>query len=79
VDDICGISYSIRFNSNLITVWNRDAEHADGIKRILDTVLAELPQELQPKEGQYYYKKHAEHAGFKAAPSDGSGETRSAS
>jgi hypothetical protein len=37
-----------------------------GIKKILETVLGELPPELQPKEGAYYYKKHSEHSGFKA-------------
>jgi hypothetical protein len=37
-----------------------------GIKKILETVLGDLPPELQPKEGAYYYKRHSEHAGFKA-------------
>src|SRR4051812_34387849 len=43
IDDICGISYSIRFTSTLITIWNRDADHVAGIQNILDTVLSQLP------------------------------------
>ena len=27
-----------------------------------------LPEELRPKQDQYYYKKHSDHAGFKAPP-----------
>ncbi|KAK3064212.1 hypothetical protein LTS18_009174, partial [Coniosporium uncinatum] len=71
-DDICGVSLSIRFTSTLITIWNRDAEHSTGVQKILETVLGSLPAELQPKESSYYYKKHSEHAGFKAPES---GET----
>ncbi|KAF2434019.1 translation initiation factor eIF4e [Tothia fuscella] len=65
-DDICGASYSVRFTSILITIWNRDADHEDGIKRILDTVLEQVPEEIVPKPSAYYYKKHSDHAGFSA-------------
>jgi hypothetical protein len=68
-DDICGISLSVRFTSTLITIWNRDAQHIEGKHRIVETVLAELPDELQPKDGSYYYKAHSEHAGFKSPDS----------
>ncbi len=63
-DDICGISLSVRFNSMLIQVWNRDGEHKEGIERIERTVMEGLSEELRPREGTYYYKKHSEHAGF---------------
>lgn len=63
-DDICGASYSIRFTSILITIWNRDAENTEGIQRILETVLEQIPEELVPKPSAYYYKKHSDHAGF---------------
>ncbi|KAF2453642.1 translation initiation factor eIF 4e-like domain-containing protein [Lineolata rhizophorae] len=66
LDDICGISLSVRFTSTLITIWNRDADHAAGIAKILEVVLHQLPQELVPKESAYYYKRHSEHSGFKA-------------
>jgi len=66
-DDICGLSIGVRFNSMLVQVWNRDADHQAGIEAILATVLENLPDEYRPKEGTYYYKKHREHAGFAGA------------
>lgn len=64
VDDICGISLSVRFTSILVQIWNRDADHKEGIDRILATVLEKISPELKPKQGSYYYKAHCEHAGF---------------
>jgi len=37
-----------------------------SIEAILATVLEELPAELKPKPDNYFYKKHSDHAGFKA-------------
>lgn len=54
----------MRFTSTNIGIWNRDAEHSDGIQKILDTVLENLPEDLKPKESAYYYKKHFEHKDF---------------
>ncbi|KAF2767681.1 translation initiation factor eIF4e [Teratosphaeria nubilosa] len=69
-DDICGVSIGVRFNSMLVQVWNRDGEHTEGIERICETTIENLSEELKPREGSFYYKKHSEHAGF-AAPADG--------
>lgn len=63
-DDLCGVSLSVRFNSNLITIWNRDASNQKSIDGILSVVLDEISPELKPKEGSWYYKKHSEHAAF---------------
>lgn len=63
-DDICGVSLSVRFNSMLIQIWNRDAEHQTGIDSILRTVMEGISPALRPKDGSYYYKKHIEHASF---------------
>lgn len=63
-DDICGINLGVRFNSMLVQIWNRDGEHKEGVDRILSTVLENLSEELRPREGSYYYKKHSEHSGF---------------
>ena len=63
-DDLCGLSLSIRFNSNLIQIWNRDGTAQATIDGLLNTVLAKISPELRPKEGSYYYKRHSEHAGF---------------
>nr|POE85083.1 eukaryotic translation initiation factor ncbp [Quercus suber] len=65
-DDICGVSLSVRFNSVLVQVWNRDAEHEEGVQRLREVVLAGLREDLRPKEGSFYYKRHCEHAGFAA-------------
>jgi len=66
-DDICGVSYSVRFNSMLITIWNRDGDHEAGKQRLLEMVLEQVPEELIPKRNDlYYYKKHSSHAGFTA-------------
>jgi len=64
-DDICGVSLSVRTASYLIMIWNRDAEHEQGIQNILKTVIEGLTADLKPREGSYYYKRHSEHAGFK--------------
>jgi len=63
-DDICGITLSVRFTSILVQVWNRDAQHDEGVQGILAAILEEMPEGLKPREGSYYYKKHSEHASF---------------
>ncbi|KAL0263574.1 hypothetical protein SLS55_002555 [Diplodia seriata] len=65
IDDICGISYSVRFNSHLISIWNRDAGNQEGIDRLRDTILGGISDDLQIRENQVYYKRHSEHAGFR--------------
>lgn len=65
-DQLCGVGLSVRFNSHLISIWHRDASKQKSIDAILATVLAELPAELKPKPDNYFYKKHSDHAGFKA-------------
>jgi len=68
-DQLCGVGLSVRFNSHLISVWHRDASNQKSIDAILATVLEELPAELKPKPDNYFYKKHSDHAGFKAPAS----------
>jgi len=64
-DDICGISYSVRWNAVQIAIWNRDADNEAGKEKLLKTILAKLSDELQPKkEDSYWYKAHREHKGF---------------
>lgn len=65
-DDVCGVSLGVRFGSMLVQVWNRDGEHEGGVRRLLETVLGNLTEGLQPREGSFYYKKHSEHAAFGA-------------
>ncbi|KAI9757086.1 MAG: hypothetical protein M1815_002200 [Lichina confinis] len=63
-DDICGVSLSIRFNSHMLSVWNRDGANQKSIDAILAVILAELPDNLKPSPQNYYYRKHSEHKGF---------------
>lgn len=64
-DDICGISYSVRWNAVQIAVWNRDADNEAGREKLLAIILSKLSEELRPKkEDNYWYKAHREHKGF---------------
>lgn len=59
----------MRFNSHLISIWHRDASKQKSIDGLLEVVLESLPEELKPKgPDNYFYKKHSDHAGFKAPP-----------
>lgn len=55
---------SVRFNSNLITIWNRDGDNEKTKEGILAVVLEKVSEPLKPLPKNYYYKKHSEHAGF---------------
>lgn len=67
-DDICGISYSVRWNAVQVAVWNRDADNEAGREKLLQVILEKLSDELKPKDDKsYWYKAHREHKGF-AAP-----------
>jgi hypothetical protein len=58
-DDICGISYSVRWNAVQIAVWNRDAENEVGREKLLAVILEKLSDELRPKkEGSYWYTRN---------------------
>ncbi|KAH7166147.1 translation initiation factor eIF 4e-like domain-containing protein [Dactylonectria macrodidyma] len=65
-DQLCGVGLSVRFNSHLISIWHRDASKQNSIDAILACILKDLPVELRPKPDSYFYKKHSDHAGFKA-------------
>ena len=66
-DDICGISYSVRWNAVQIAVWNRDADNEVDREKLLQTILEKLSDELKPKDDKsYWYKAHREHKGFVA-------------
>ncbi|OIW29799.1 eukaryotic initiation factor 4E [Coniochaeta ligniaria NRRL 30616] len=67
-DQICGVGLSVRFNSHLISIWHRESDKKKSVDGILQCVLENLPAELRPKPDNYFYKKHSDHAGFKAPP-----------
>ena len=63
-DDLCGLSLSVRFNNNLISIWNRQGANEKTKDGILAVILEKISLDLKPREGHYYYKRHSEHAGF---------------
>ncbi|EHA55315.1 hypothetical protein MCOR27_004766 [Pyricularia oryzae] len=67
-DQLCGVGLSVRFNSHLISIWHRDSSKQKSIDGMVKVVLDTLPAELRPKPDNYFYKKHSDHAGFKAPP-----------
>ena len=66
-DDLCGLSYSARFNSDLISIWHRDASNEASRNGILDVVLSGINPQLKPDQRQIYYKRHMEHSTFSDA------------
>lgn len=62
------MTFSSRFKSNLISIWNRDGSNQESIDNILNVVLEKISPELKPNasadKNVYYYKKHSEHAGY---------------
>ncbi|OLL22950.1 Eukaryotic translation initiation factor 4E type 3-A [Neolecta irregularis DAH-3] len=63
-DDICGCSYSMRFNSTIISVWNRDASNQVSVQNIFNRINDTIPSELWPTA--VFYKPHSHHTAFKA-------------
>jgi len=67
-DHVLGVSTSVRFNSHLISVWNKSGSNMKSIKALEDTVIERLSPELRPTSSRsYFYKRHDEHEGFKDA------------
>lgn len=64
-DEICGVTYSLRWNAVQIAIWNRDSDNEAGIQKLLETVLGKLSDEVVPKrKEEYWYKPHRAHKGF---------------
>ncbi|CAG8713109.1 3035_t:CDS:2, partial [Ambispora leptoticha] len=69
-DDIFGLTVSSRYNSDIFTIWNKNANvHEES------NVLGQLSMILKPIELQLpYYKAHREHAAFKKTNSSRNGK-----
>ncbi|KAK2739810.1 hypothetical protein FQN55_009131 [Onygenales sp. PD_40] len=67
-DHVLGVSTSVRFNSHLISIWNKSGSNPKAIKALEDTVIERLSPDLRPTSSRsYFYKRHDEHEGYKAA------------
>lgn len=78
-DHIIGVSISIRFNTDLISVWNKLGSNERSVKILEQTIINRLSPELRPADNKrhdnksfaspssYFYKRHADHEGFQEA------------
>jgi hypothetical protein len=73
VDDVCGVSYVVKWTGIVISIWTRDGDHEEGINQLRDLIMDELSEDLKPKRGfsknDLWYKKHSEHKEFKGPAS----------
>lgn len=78
-DHVVGVSTSARFNSHLISIWNKGGSNQKAIKALEETIMDRLSPELKPaSSNSYFYKRHDEHDGFKEAVNRKEAETQSA-
>jgi hypothetical protein len=64
-DKVVGISYSMRFNTCLVSVWNRRGGNQKSVEALKDFLIERLSPELRPTDAKaYFYKKHSDHADF---------------
>ncbi|OJJ81032.1 eukaryotic translation initiation factor 4E [Aspergillus glaucus CBS 516.65] len=62
-DHVLGISSSVRFNSHLISVWNKLGDNELSIKTLERTILERLSPDLRPSGSHadgYSYRRHGE-------------------
>ncbi|RJE25779.1 Translation initiation factor [Aspergillus sclerotialis] len=70
-DHVLGVSISVRFNSNIISIWNKLGSNENSIKILGETIINRLSPHLRPTEGPapnvYFYRRHDENEGYKEA------------
>ncbi|EAW07620.1 eukaryotic translation initiation factor 4E [Aspergillus clavatus NRRL 1] len=69
-DHVLGVSSSVRFNSHMISVWNKLGSNERSIKILERTILERLSPELRPTSSgpnSYFYKRHDENDGYHEA------------
>ena len=66
-DDICGLSLSMRYGGNLISIWHRDGSNERSMEGIKAVVLEKVSPQLLPQQNHIYHKIHSSHPGFDEA------------
>ncbi|KAL5342320.1 translation initiation factor eIF 4e-like domain-containing protein [Aspergillus crustosus] len=69
-DHVLGVSTSVKFNTHLISVWNKLGTNERSIKLLEETILNRLSPNLRPNDSSpnsYFYKRHDENEGYKEA------------
>ncbi|KAL4945838.1 hypothetical protein BDV06DRAFT_209156 [Aspergillus oleicola] len=80
-DHVLGVSTSVRFNTHLISVWNKLGGNEASVELLKETILKRLSPELRPVDAgtnSYFYKRHESNEGYKEAVErvNGAGEMR---
>ncbi|BCS25980.1 eukaryotic translation initiation factor 4E [Aspergillus puulaauensis] len=69
-DHVLGVSTSVRFNTHLISVWNKLGSNERSVKLLEETILNRLSPNLRPTDSgtnSYFYKRHHENEGYQEA------------
>ena len=67
-DHVLGMSYSPRLYWGHISIWTKKGDSFKSVEVLEKMMLERLSPELRPRSGgEYYYKKHSEHEGWKEA------------
>ncbi|GES59132.1 translation initiation factor eIF4E [Aspergillus terreus] len=69
-DHVLGVSTSVRFNSHMISIWNKLGDNERSIKALEQTILDRLSPELRPAgpgANSYFYKRHEDNDGYHEA------------
>jgi Eukaryotic initiation factor 4E len=67
-DHVLGMSYSPRLYWGHITIWTKKGDSFKSVEVLEKMMLERLSPDLRPRSsGEYYYKKHREHEGWKEA------------
>ena len=67
-DHVLGMSYSPRLYWGLITIWTKKGDSFKSVEVLEKMMLERLSPDLRPgSSGEYYYKKHSQHEGWKEA------------
>ncbi|KAL4790850.1 translation initiation factor eIF 4e-like domain-containing protein [Aspergillus venezuelensis] len=77
-DHVLGVSTSVRFNTHLISVWNKLGNNERSVELLKETILNRLSPELRPVDSgsnSFFYKRHDANEGFKEAVERVSGKT----
>ncbi|KAL4956714.1 translation initiation factor eIF 4e-like domain-containing protein [Aspergillus filifer] len=76
-DHVLGVSTSVRFNTHLISVWNKLGDNERSVELLKETILNRLSPELRPVDSgsnSFFYKRHDANEGFKEAVERASGK-----
>lgn len=64
-DHVLGLSFSPRPYWTHISIWTKQGNNTRSVELLDTTILQRISTDLKPKPGEYYYKKHSDHEGWK--------------